>query len=147
MPIPDLNEHGFLPEGIHDCTLEEIGARFGRFQSSDRRVHLFKKLCELFVEERRAGMAIEIFVDGSFTTSKPEPGDIDLVIVLPVDYNPDVDLSPFEYNAISEGRIRRRYRFDVFVVRKNSREYFGKTDFYQKNRGSTLRKGLLRVTL
>jgi hypothetical protein len=31
-----------LPEGIHDCTLDEIGARFGRFQTTDRRVHLFK---------------------------------------------------------------------------------------------------------
>lgn len=147
MPIPDLNEHGFLPEGIHDCTLEEIGARFGRFQSSDRRIRLFEKLRELFVEERRAGLAIEIYVDGSFTTSKTEPGDIDLVIVLPIIYNSGVDLPPFEYNAISERRIRRHYQFDVFVVREHSDAYFEKIRFYQKIRGSVMRKGLLKVKL
>ncbi len=24
MPIPSLNEHGLLPPGIHDCSLEEL---------------------------------------------------------------------------------------------------------------------------
>jgi len=42
MPIPDLNEDGLLSEGVHDCTLDEIGARFGRFQVTDRRIQLFE---------------------------------------------------------------------------------------------------------
>ena len=29
MAIPAFNEHGLLPEGIHDCSLEEAQARFG----------------------------------------------------------------------------------------------------------------------
>jgi hypothetical protein len=32
MPIPPLDEDGLLPEGIHECSLEEIRARFGSFQ-------------------------------------------------------------------------------------------------------------------
>ena len=31
MPIPKLNERGFLPHGIHECALSEIKDRFGKF--------------------------------------------------------------------------------------------------------------------
>jgi hypothetical protein len=72
MPIPELSEYGLLPEGIHDCTLDEIGARFGRFQKTDRRVQLFAKLCDLVDEERRAGLALALMIDGSFVSDKPE---------------------------------------------------------------------------
>jgi hypothetical protein len=32
MPIPDLNEHGVLPAGIHDCTYAELEGKFGQDQ-------------------------------------------------------------------------------------------------------------------
>ncbi len=32
MAIPPLNEYGWLPAGVHDCTLEEAAARFDGFQ-------------------------------------------------------------------------------------------------------------------
>ncbi len=147
MPIPELNADGVLPAGIHACTLAELGQRFGLFQLSDRRVRLFEQLRDLAQEEQAAGLALEMFVDGSFTTAKPEPGDIDLVIVLPADYNPGVELPPFKYNAISKRGIQRRYPFDVFVVTANSTAYFKWVDFYQQIKGSKLRKGILRVTL
>ena len=36
MSLPQLNEHGHLPPGIHDASLDELTKRFG--QSSRRRV-------------------------------------------------------------------------------------------------------------
>jgi len=42
--IPPFNEHGWLPDGIHDCTLEEVAERCGTFQSSDRRPELYARL-------------------------------------------------------------------------------------------------------
>ncbi len=50
MAIPSLDSEGFLPVGVHDCTLDEIGARFGTFQRSDRRPQLFARL-QAFVAE------------------------------------------------------------------------------------------------
>lgn len=148
MPIPDLNEAGLLPEGIHDCTLTEVEARFGQVQVSDRRVHLFAKLRALVDEERQAGLAIALIIDGSFVTDKPEPGDIDLVIVLPADYNFALELPPFRYNAISQRRMRQRYRFDVFFVRQGSVEYHEKLNFFQGIReAEAKRKGILRLKL
>jgi hypothetical protein len=77
----------------------------------------------LVEEERQAGLAIELMVDGSFVTDKPEPNDIDLVIVLSAGYNRGAGLAPFRYNAISKAQIRRKYSFDVFVVNEQSDEY------------------------
>lgn len=147
MPILDLNENGLLPQGVYDCTLDEIGARFGRFQTTDRRIRLFEKLRALVEEERQAGLAIEIIVDGSFVTDKPEPGDIDLLIVLPADYNSSVELPPFRYNATSPASLRRRYRLDFFVIRKGSTDYREKLNFFQDVRGGQMRKGVLRIEL
>ena len=52
MPIPDFEQDGFLPVGIHDCTIEEISERFGRFQSSDRRPSLNTGLINYITELR-----------------------------------------------------------------------------------------------
>ncbi len=146
MPIPELNEDGVLPVGIYDCTLDEIGERFGRFQTTDRRVHLFKKLCDLMKEEQTAGIATEILINGSFITNKAVPGDIDLVIVLPADYNCSLIVAPFIYNAVSKVNLQRRYPFDVFVVEKDSRLYQDQIEFFCKTREGQ-RKGILRIAI
>jgi hypothetical protein len=148
MPIPELSEYGLLPEGVYDCTLDEIGARFGRFQKTDRRVQLFAKLCDLGDEERRAGLALALMIDGNFVSDKPDPGDIDLVIVLSEGYNFAAKLPPVMYNAISKTRLRRAYQFDVFVVEEQSPEYIERVAFFcQDSRRVNARKGILRVQL
>ncbi len=148
MPIPELNEDGLLPEGVFDCTLDEIGVCFGRFQKTDRRGQLFAKLCDLVDEERRAGLAVALMIDGSFVSSKPDPGDIDLVIVLPEGYNFAAELPPMAYNAISKSRLRRAYQFDVFVVEEHSVEDIERVAFFcQDSRQVNARKGILRVQL
>ena len=50
--IPDFNEHGYLPEGVHRAILDEISDRFGR-QSEVRRGEFrwnrsggLRRLCE-----------------------------------------------------------------------------------------------------
>lgn len=52
MPIPALNRDGVLPEGVFDCTLEEVRERFGAFSGSDCRVRLFARLEELALAMR-----------------------------------------------------------------------------------------------
>ncbi len=82
MPIPELNQDGFLPEGIHAASLEEVRERFGRFQRTDRRPALFAKLSTYMAEVRASGLVVAVIVDGSFVTAKDEPSDIDLILVL-----------------------------------------------------------------
>ena len=115
MPIPDLVDN-VLPEGIHECTIEEIEAVFGRFQYSDRRMRLTEKLRQYLAEAKRSGAVAAVIVDGSYVTAKDEPEDIDLIVVLPADWVWPEGIRPFVYNAITRQGIRRMgYPFDVLT--------------------------------
>ncbi len=45
--IPALDADGFLPEGVFECSLDELRERFGRFQRSDKRLNLAANLRQL----------------------------------------------------------------------------------------------------
>jgi len=148
MPIPPLNQQGLLPVGVYDCTVEEIKARFGSFQASDRRPQLFEKLQTLISEAQSAGFARSLLIDGSFVTSKPDPNDVDLVLVLSPSHNVFTDLPPTQYNLVSKRRVRKRYGFDMVAVREDRPEYIEAVAFFQQVRYEpALRKGLLRLAL
>jgi len=148
MPIPDLDENGLLPAGVHDCALEEIKARFGVFRGSDRRPQLFAKL-ECFVSEaRKSTLVVCVIVDGSFVTAKSEPDDVDLIIVVATNHDFLSDLTPSAYNILSKQSVRRRYGFDLLVAHENSVEFGQWIEFFQQVRLEPERqKGILRLLL
>src|SRR5262245_38317604 len=76
--IPDFNEDGYLPSGIHPATLDEIAARFGQ-ESELRRVQM-ESLIWLVDLAKRAGVQ-RIVVNGSFVTAVLEPNDVDCVLL------------------------------------------------------------------
>jgi hypothetical protein len=146
MSIPELDDHGVLPPGVHDCSLDELRDRFGRFEGSGRRPELCDKLAAFCEEARGTPLVVELIIDGSFVTSKAEPNDIDLIVVLPADHPHGEELKPFEYNLLSRRRARRSFGFDVLVARAASTEYHQFVDFFAQVRGAPdITKGLLRV--
>jgi hypothetical protein len=146
MPIPDLDEEGFLPAGVHDCSLAEIGDRFGRFQRSDQRCRLFAKLDAYVSETGRVGLIAELVVDGSFVTGKPEPNDVDLVIALDPGIDLGADFPPYQYNLISKRMVKRLYGFDLLVAVAGTAIHRDYVEFFQQVRGQPgRRKGVLRV--
>jgi len=148
VPIPQLNEQGLLPAGLHDCTFEEIRNRFATFQGSDRRHQLFAKL-EIFFSDAKAAKFIKaVIVDGSFVTGAPQPNDIDLIAVVASSHDFSDELSPAAYNVISKQRVRRRFGYDLLVAREGSVEFEDWTEFFQQVRlAPNERKGILRVRL
>jgi len=62
-----------LPPGVHQATLEEIERRFA---TNEKRRLLFVGFQKAVYALLHAGCAT-IFLDGSFITDKPEPGDFD----------------------------------------------------------------------
>ena len=134
MSIPEFNEHGLLPEGIHDCSLEELGVRFGAFQASDQRPRLWQCLQQFVDELRRSRLIGEVLIDGSFVTNLPSPHDIDLILVLPVDHDLLAELTPSAYNALSKTRVRLRFGFDILVVGAESIEYRKAVVFFARVR-------------
>ncbi len=148
MPIPALNADGFLPTGVFDCSLDEVLPRFGNFQDSDVRPRLFARLEELVTAMKRSGLFESLLLDGSFTTAKPSPNDIDLVAVLRPGHDFERDLPMSEYALVSRTLLRRRFGFDIIIAERESQLYRTYVEFFRRVRENPeARKGLLQLTL
>jgi len=84
--IPEFDDEGYLPAGIHPATMEEIGQRFGQ-DSEMRRVQM-ESLIWMVQLARSAGVE-RIVVNGSFTTDKLEPNDVDCVLLIGIGFPHD----------------------------------------------------------
>jgi hypothetical protein len=160
MPIPKLDENGLLPVGIHDCTFAELEAEFGQNHwvadeaSETRREVLCPhrgRLCDrlrvYLAELRSVGFDVEVLVNGSFVTIKPDPNDIDLIVVLPAGHDFSRALPLREYNLLSRRRLREAgYPFDVLVAAEGDTAYETALRLFRRVRDrDDLSKGLLRV--
>lgn len=143
MPIPALID-GLLPPGVHDCTLEEVRARFGAFRLGSSRWELANKLDEYLREARTTSLIAWVGVDGSFATDKESPNDVDLVIALRTNYALGAQVRPFEYNLTSRRRLQQRFPFDVLVEPEGSEKLAEHMAFFQSTRDGQP-KGILRV--
>jgi len=148
MAIPPFNEHGWLPEGIYNCTLDEAAQQFGAFQSSDRRPELWTRFVEFVREAKASGGIGAVLVDGSFVTAEPTPNDIDLVLVVSANHDFSVDLPLVQYSILSQRRVRRRFGFDIVVVKNDSETLEQAVAFFQQVRQRPgAKKGLVRIRL
>lgn len=77
--IPDFNDDGYLPPGIHPATLDEIERRFGS-DSELRRVQM-QSVRWLVDLARKAGIE-RIVLNGSFVADTHEPNDVDCVLLI-----------------------------------------------------------------
>lgn len=146
MAIPPFNDHGWLPEGIDDCTLEEAAALLGSFQRSDRRPRVWGRLVTLVQEARACGLIDAIIIDGSFVTAEPAPNDIDLILVVAAHVDFSGDLLPAHYNVLSQSRVRGRFGFDLVVVKNGSAALDETVTFFQQVRHRPgMKKGLVRI--
>ncbi len=84
--LPQLNENGYLPPGVHVAALDELVNRFGQ-QSELRRVQA-ESLCWLVDLAKQAGIE-RVIVNGSFVTDTLEPNDVDCVLLIGMDYSED----------------------------------------------------------
>jgi hypothetical protein len=148
LAIPDLTDDGMLPVGLHECTLDELREVFGRFNKSDRRPRLFRDLERYCDEVAAAGVGQYLVVNGSFVTAKPDPNDIDVLLVLPVDLDLTRPVPPYEYNARSKKYVRREYGLDLFPVFENDPTYERMLGvFRQVKYQPGVEKGVLKVAV
>ena len=103
--IPELYD-GVLPQGIHECTMEEVDQLFGRFQKSDRRLRLTQTLRAFIEAARQSGIVSAVVIDGSYVTIKAKPNDIDVMLVLRRDVFRGLELTPTQYNLRSMRMVR-----------------------------------------
>lgn len=72
--IPAFTASGLLPAGIHVATWDEVEGAYG---SNAHRQRLLAGLYEVLLQLKIAGCR-RAYVNGSFVTSEPKPGDYDV---------------------------------------------------------------------
>lgn len=77
--------NGNLPPGIHECSLQEVAARYGG--PSLTRKNRTQALAELINLVRN--FSLGVFIDGGYVTSKTDPKDVDLIVVVPQGFKAD----------------------------------------------------------
>ena len=86
--IPEFDEKGQLPPGIHLATIDEIIERFGHGseerEAGSQSIHWLIPMC------KRAGIA-RVIINGSFVTDCRNPRDVDCILVPGVGFEPDSD--------------------------------------------------------
>ncbi len=113
MSLPSLDPCGLLPSGIHGVTLEEIEVAFGG--SNPRRAELFGKLRQFVDLARGFKLFTSLFVDGSFTTDKQLPGDVDAVLELPRANLPALLGHPDVLTIWNPKAVKATYEVHLFI--------------------------------
>jgi hypothetical protein len=150
--IPEFNEHGFLPEGVHDCGLSEIETRFAY---NERRREIWEKFStylkqlKTFISDLRI-----VYVDGSFTTDCVEPQDIDVVVEVdsPVD---EARIRAQLGQMVDRSFVKNSFKTDLLWAYRNNpnadkdfRNFFQKMRIRETSRlgiAPDTKKGILRV--
>lgn len=82
-PIPEFFDRYHLPDGEHECTIEEIE---NRFLSTDARKVVWQRFQMLIQRIIDLKLVPDILlIDGSFVTGREEPGDVDSAVLLTQD--------------------------------------------------------------
>ncbi|MHC4646018.1 MAG: DUF6932 family protein [Planctomycetota bacterium] len=129
-----------LPPGVHDATVEEVETRFA---SSDHRKCLFAGFKEGVTALLKAGCH-KIFLDGSFITEKPIPGDFD-VCWDPIGVD-DTKLDPV-FSDFNHKRKKQRERFhgEFFPTHLLADGKHVFLDFFQMDKDTGNAKGIIRI--
>ena len=101
--IPNLNEFGVIPPGIHECTFDEI---VERFTNNEHRRALFvgfliyaEKYIDVFFQQ---GLVTAVLFGGSFITDKEKPKDIDVLLELTQAFGEHVVKQPETMDAFDQ---------------------------------------------
>ncbi len=80
MPLPPLNDEGDLPLGVFRASLSDVLQRFG--VGSHQREVVGERLRRIHYLAQSTGFLARFIVYGSFITDKPDPDDVDVLLVM-----------------------------------------------------------------
>ena len=114
MPLPAFDSRGYLPEGIHQAALDEVITRFGH--NSLQRERVTSRLERLYDLATATGKLLRFVIFGSYVTAKPEPNDIDIILVMADDFT-EQDYDPDSFPMFEHLRVQQELGASLFVIR------------------------------
>lgn len=142
--IPEFDENGNLPPGVHFGEWEEFKERFGTNYKRNRRIEGL----ELAMTQLKAAGCRTIYINGSFVTSKPDSRDFDACYDLE---NVDSEYlrvnAPRFLNYYDRDAQKAKYKGEIFPADAPV-GYYGENsfEFFQKDREKN-RKGIIAIDL
>ena len=88
---PPFESNGDLPVGIYQASLSDILQKFGT--STPQRQAVARRLERIYHLAQSTGQVVRFLVFGSFVTTKPEPNDVDIFMLMD---------DAFEWNQVQE---------------------------------------------
>ena len=112
MALPEFDKQGDLPEG--GATLNEVLARFGH--GTPQRQNVTARLNRVLEVARGTGKLERCIIFGSYITAKPEPNDIDILLVMRDEFE-EQDYDPDTFPMFDHSRAQRELGASLFVIR------------------------------
>jgi len=141
--IPPFRPDGYLPEGLYLASEAEVTFRFG--VATRRRRRLVLRL-RRWIELGRQVHARLLLVDGSFVTAKPSPDDVDAVILLPLDFEHQIEAGSDSTAELEEMVLTRRPE-EIFAA-EDEIDWNEWVEFFSRTREADgRRKGLVEIQL
>lgn len=138
--IPEFDEKGNLPEGVHDATVEEVRARFAYNPTRQKLFDAFLEVLEIL----QSCKSPEVHLDGSFITTKEEPSDYDMCWES-TGVEPTDELR--EFLELREQR-KERYLGDIFLRIPQPPYFYDHVEHWQSDsRQDDVVKGIIRINL
>jgi hypothetical protein len=142
VPLPPHQLDGLLPPGVHTCSWEELRLRCG---SSPYRSSLLSGLLEAAKLLTAAGCQA-LYIDGSFVTTKPFPGDFDACWD---EKGVDSSLLDPVFFDFKNKRAAQKARFkgELFLANGLGAPGFTFLQFFQRDKNSGKPKGVVALDL
>ncbi len=113
-------------KGFKQIALWQLDSTFLEpFEENEHRKYLIDRLNAFINEFQFLGLEAEIWIDGSFSTHKPEPQDIDVVFLLDQKAVASLDSKKeqlFQELFMKREEVRVRYSLDVYFIDKDDVE-------------------------
>lgn len=111
------------PGGIIDIDEEQLYPvfveSFGQGEAHDYRQNLLIQFGQFLTQFKKLGIGAELWIDGSFATHAPDPGDVDMVFFFDLTDIDQLDSDKrnlFERLFLNRKFMKAQYRVEVFYV-------------------------------
>ena len=144
MPLPGFGPSGDLPPGVHRATLDEVTQRFG--VGSEQRVTCTRRLAHIHQLAHRTGHLRRFIVFGSYVTAKPNPKDVDVVLVMDDAFR--LEDCPIEARGLFDHALAQaRYGASIFWIRPGMLIQESVEDFvaYWQTKRDGSKRGIVEV--
>lgn len=144
--IPEFDESGILPPGVHSAEWSEFKEIFGTNLTRQRMIDGL----ELAMTQLKAAGCRIIYIDGSFVTSKQKPGDFDACWE---DNGVDIkyleSIAPTLFNfALRRAEQKIKYKGEIFPSNYPANDSgTAYIDFFQFDTRTNTCKGIIAIDL